>query len=109
MKRLAVLSFLVLGVFLIQFTIQPVLAGEVDVLIEKLVEKGILSEPEAKQILGEMQKEREKQKATVKEVATEAAKETAKKTAKEETKTAWLKLPNPSSWSQRNNFVMSGS
>lgn len=47
MKRLAVLSFLALGVFLIQFTIQPVLAGEVDVLIEKLVEKGILSEPEA--------------------------------------------------------------
>ncbi|MBL7203090.1 MAG: putative porin [Desulfobacteraceae bacterium] len=101
MKRLAVLSFLALGVFLIQFTIQPVLAGEVDVLIEKLVEKGILSEPEAKQLLEEIQKERVKQKDTVKEVATEAAKETAKKTAKEETKTAWSKIPK---WVQRIKF-----
>lgn len=97
MKRLAVLSFLALGLFLIQFTIQPVLAGEVDVLIEKLVEKGILSEPEAKQILGEIQKEKVKQKATVKEIATEAAKETAKK----ETETAWSKIPK---WVERIKF-----
>ncbi len=101
MKRLAVLWFLALGVFLIPFTIQSVLAGEVDVLIDKLVEKGILSEPEAKQLMKEMQKERVKQKATVKEVATEAAKETAKKTAKEETKTAMLKLPK---WVQKIKF-----
>jgi polyhydroxyalkanoate synthesis regulator phasin len=101
MKRLAVLSFLALGLFLIQFTIQPVFAGEVDVLIEKLVEKGILSEPEAKQILGEMQKEKEKEKAAVKEVATEAAEETAKKTAKKETETAWSKIPK---WVKKINF-----
>jgi polyhydroxyalkanoate synthesis regulator phasin len=105
MKRLAVLSFLAIGAFLIQFTIQPVLAGEVDVLIEKLVEKGILSEPEAKQILEEIQKEKVKQKATVKEIATEAAKETAKetakKTAKEKTETVWSKVPK---WVQRIKF-----
>lgn len=98
MMKLVAISFLALGVFLIPFTIQPVLAGEVDVLIDKLVEKGILSRADAKQLMKEMQKERVKQKATVKDVATEAAKETAKKTAKEETKTAMLKLPK---WVQK--------
>lgn len=55
-------------------------AAEVDVLINKLVEKGILSQSEASALLQEMQKEGARQQAEVKQAASEAAKEEVKKT-----------------------------
>ena len=46
MKKLAVITFLgmLLVLFSISFSIQPGWAGETDVLIKKLVEKGILNQ-----------------------------------------------------------------
>ena len=52
--------------------------SEVDVLINKLVEKGLLSESEAKQLLNEMQKESARQKAEIEQVAADAAKKEVK-------------------------------
>jgi len=73
----AMLSMLVvlLGAF------QPSRAGEVDLLIQKLVEKGILTQDEAKALVQEMQREKAKEEAGVREVA------------KEETKKASMELP----------------
>ena len=75
-------------------------ASEVDVLINKLVEKGILSQQEAGQLLNEMQKEGARQETTVKETAEKVAKETAQKTVKNESK-SWAKLPK---WVNRIHF-----
>lgn len=86
-----------LGVLFFVFGSVPSYSAEVDVLINKLVQKGILTQEEATTLLKEMQKEGVRQKATVKEVATEAAKETAKKTAKEAVEKEskiWAKLPS---------------
>jgi polyhydroxyalkanoate synthesis regulator phasin len=60
----------------------PALSGEVDILINKLVEKGILNQSDAKQLITEMQKESARQEDAVKRVASEAATDTAKKEAK---------------------------
>jgi predicted porin len=60
----------------------PALSGEVDILINKLVEKGILNQSDAKQLITEMQKESARQEDAVKRVAAEAATDTAKKEAK---------------------------
>jgi len=59
-------------------------------LINKLVEKGMLSVSEAQELLTEMQKENDRQKAEIKQVAVEAA--------KEEAKTTKVKLPK---WVER--------
>jgi polyhydroxyalkanoate synthesis regulator phasin len=75
-------------------------ASEVDVLINKLVEKGLLSQQEAGQLLKEMQKEETRQETTVKETAEKVAKETATKTVKEESK-SWAELPK---WVNRIHF-----
>jgi len=73
-------------------SIAPSLAAEVDVLINKLVEKGILSQQEAEFLLKEMQKEGARQDITVKETAEKVAGETARKTVKKESET-WAKIP----------------
>lgn len=78
----------------------PGLAAEVDVLINKLVEKGVLSQEDARQLLNEMQDEGARQEQTVKEVATEAAQEAAKKTVKAEAQN-WAKVPK---WVERIKF-----
>jgi polyhydroxyalkanoate synthesis regulator phasin len=75
-------------------------AAEVDVLINKLVEKGVLSQQDARQLLNEMQGESARQKQAVKEVATQAAQEAAKTTVKKEADT-WAKVPK---WVERINF-----
>jgi len=54
MERLAVV--VLLGIFLILSSNQPVLAGEVGILIEKLVEKGVLTRSEARELLKKSQK-----------------------------------------------------
>ena len=65
---------MLLVLFSISFSIQPGWAGETDVLIEKLVEKGILTQSEANELLKETKKEAAKEKAEIEEVAKEAAK-----------------------------------
>ncbi len=60
----------------------PAPAGEVDILIEKLVEKGVLSSSEAKEIVTEIQKESVKETEVVKKVAAETAKEVVKEEGK---------------------------
>ncbi len=76
MKKIAIITFLgmLLVLFSISFSIQPGWAGEVDVLIEKLVEKGILTQSEANELLKETKKEAAKEKAEIEEVAKETAK-----------------------------------
>lgn len=69
------------------------IAGELDVLINKLVDKGILTQTEASALLQEMQKEGARQQAEVKQVAAEAA--------KEQVKTASMKLP---AWVEKVKF-----
>ena len=75
-------------------------ASEVDVLINKLVEKGILSQQDAGQLLNEMQKEGARQETTVKETAEKVAKETAEKAVKKGSE-SWAKLPK---WVNRIHF-----
>jgi len=67
-------------------------ASEVDSLIKKLVEKGILSATEAKELVGEMEKEDQKQQEEI----TQAA----KKAAVEETKR--MSLPK---WAEKIDFT----
>lgn len=78
MKKLIYLSW-VLSIFLIPFdNSNSALAGEVDILIKKLVEKGVLSPSDAEGLVKEIQKESAKEKEAVKEVAPETAKEVVK-------------------------------
>ena len=76
MKKLTIITFLgmLLVVFSISFSTQPGWAGETDVLIEKLVEKGILTQSEANELLRETKREAAKEKAEIEEVAKKAAK-----------------------------------
>ncbi len=76
MKKLLMIVFC-LAMFLLAVQV-PAFAGEVDVLINKLVDKGILTQGEAGALLQEMQKEDVRQQAEVKQVAAEAAKEQVK-------------------------------
>jgi len=71
-------------------------AGEVDLLIQKLVEKGLLTKEEAKALLMEMQKEKPKEEAIK-----EAAEEKAREPAKEKTEKAALDLPD---WVKNTKF-----
>ena len=99
MKRIALMVCLA-GAFLVSVASGPSYAAEVDVLINKLVEKGVLSREEAGQLLNEMQKEGARQETTVKETAEKVAKETAEKTVKEGAQT-WAKIPD---WVNRISF-----
>ena len=92
MKKISLIVFIITGL-LITFGSTQSWGGEVDLLVNKLVEKGILSHPEALQLLNEMQEEGAKQEVAIKEVATEAA--------KEEIKTSGLKLPT---WADKIDF-----
>jgi len=89
-----------MAALLFSFSLATSQASQVDVLINKLVEKGLLSPGEAKELLNEMQKEGARQETTVKETAEKVAKETAQKTVKEESKT-WAKVPK---WVNRIHF-----
>ncbi len=81
----------VLSIFLIPFdNNSSALAGEVDILIDKLVEKGVLSSSEAEELVTEIQKESAKETEEIKEVAAE----TAKEVVKEEGKKGGFEIPN---------------
>jgi len=56
MKKISLIVFIVTSL-LIAFGITQSWAEEIDILVNKLVEKGILSHSEAQQLLNEMQKE----------------------------------------------------
>ena len=73
MKR--IIRIILVGVVCFGFTNTPVMAGEVDILIKRLVEKGILTRSDAEDLLAEMQREDEREKGEIKEVAAETAKE----------------------------------
>ena len=81
MKKLTCI-LAVLGLVFAGSMNNPAMSGEVDILINKLVEKGILNQTDAKQLITEMQKESARQEDAVKRVASEAATDTAKKEAK---------------------------
>jgi len=99
MKKIALMGCL-MGALLFGVVSGPLQAAEVDVLINKLVEKGVLSREEAGQLLNEMQKEGVRQETTVKEAAEKVAKETAEKAVKEGAQT-WAKVPE---WVNRINL-----
>ncbi len=92
MKKIALMIALI-GMVSISLGLGNARAGEVDILINKLVEKKILSQSEASQLLDEMQKETSRQKEEIKQVAAEAA--------KAEAKGASVKLP---SWVENTKF-----
>ena len=70
------LPLLVLSLFTVSgIDHKQAIAGEVDILIKKLVERGVLSSSDAKEMVDEIQKESAKEKADVKKVAAETAKE----------------------------------
>jgi len=87
MKRIALFGCLIGALFLSLGT-APSYAAEVDVLINKMVEKKLLTQQEAGQLLKEMQKEGARQETTVKETAEKVAKETAQKAVKEGAQTS---------------------
>ena len=99
MKKITIILYL-MGTLLFNYGIVPAKAAEVDVLINKLVEKRLLTNEEATQLLKEMQKEGTRQETTVKETAEKVAKETAQKTVKKESE-SWAKLPK---WVNRLHF-----
>ncbi len=85
---------------LLFFLMMPVASGpknvnasEVDILIQKLVDKGILSSEEAKGLISEIENEKQKQKEEIKKVA--------KKAAVEETKDKTVSIPK---WVEKINF-----
>jgi len=91
-----------MAAFFFSVSTAPSYAAEVDVLINKLVEKGILSRQEAELLFKEMQKEGARQDITVKETAEKVAKETAEKTVKKEAASGkWASVPK---WVNRINF-----
>ena len=97
MKKLS-LIFCLMATLFFGFGIAASHAAEVDVLINKLVEKGLLTKEEATQLLNQMQKEEVRQENTIKETAEKAAKETVQKEAKS---SGWDKVP---SWVNRIHF-----
>ncbi|OQY42833.1 MAG: hypothetical protein B6240_13595 [Desulfobacteraceae bacterium 4572_87] len=93
MKKNTLFLCLVAALFL-SVNIVPSHAAEVDVLINKLVEKGILSREEAQLLLKDMQKEGEQQEIT--------GKKTAEKTVKKEAASGkWANVPK---WVNRIHF-----
>lgn len=68
------LLFFIATVFLAALLQAPVWAGEVDILVQKLVEKGILSPQDAKEILKEVKEEAKKERAAVVKETAEAIK-----------------------------------
>ncbi|MBW2285205.1 MAG: putative porin [Deltaproteobacteria bacterium] len=102
MRRIAVILVLAAGVCLFFVAAAgPVQAGEMDILVNKLVEKGILTRAEAEALITEMRAEAERTKSTEPEPAPQpgqetspgAAPQTAKAAAVEEAKNANADLP----------------
>jgi polyhydroxyalkanoate synthesis regulator phasin len=91
MKKLAVITFfaMIFALFSISLSTLSVWAAEVDVLIKKLVEKGILTQSEANELLKETKKEAAREKTEIEEVA--------KKTVRKER----VKLPK---WVEKMNL-----
>jgi len=69
----------------------PASAPEVDVLVNKLVEKGLFTQEEARTLLIEMQKESVRGDAQVEQIARGTAKEVAQKEAKTLELPGWIK------------------
>ncbi len=83
MKKIWYLVIITVG-FFTALSLAPVSmaqAGEVDVLINKLIQKGILSESEGKDLLQQMRNESLIQEKTVRDIAAETASKTVKKEA----------------------------
>jgi hypothetical protein len=76
-KRLLVMVFMCLA--LIGLNAQVSKAAEVDVLINKLLEKNVISQDEAVQLMEDMKKEGARENEAMKTVVAEAAKEEGKK------------------------------
>jgi polyhydroxyalkanoate synthesis regulator phasin len=89
--------FAVLGLVFAGSMNDSAMSGEVDILINKLVEKGILNPSDARQLIMEMQKESARQEDAVKRVASETATDTVKK----EAKAVESKIPK---WVQNTSF-----
>ena len=70
MKKLVLIAIFAWTAFL-AFSGPQAVASEVDLLIEKLVEKGILTRSEGKELKDEIKEESAKQKEAVKEVEKE--------------------------------------
>ena len=81
MKKIALLF--VVGVICFGFGNTPVMAGELDILIRKLVEKEILTQSEAEALLTEMQREGKREEEEIRDVAAETAKEEVQELKKE--------------------------
>ena len=77
MKKIIIMLFVV-GMMTLASGSNHARAGKVDLLINKLVEKGILSYSEAVDLLTEIQKEGGRQEEEIKQAAVEAAKTEAK-------------------------------
>ena len=101
MKKIT-LFLCLMAVLFLSVNVVPTHAAEVDVLINKLVEKGILTQQEAELLLKDMQKEGVRQETTVKETAEKVAKETAEKTVRKEAASGkWASVPK---WVNRIHF-----
>lgn len=95
MNKIIWLPLLITAIFLFSFAGAPqVRAGEVDILINKLVEKGVLTEAEGRALLKEMQSEAVKLKSTVEQTESD----TPKKKDQKEAKTASVDMPK---WVQK--------
>jgi polyhydroxyalkanoate synthesis regulator phasin len=101
MKKITFFLCLMAALFL-SVNVVPSHAAEVDVLINKLVEKGILTRQEAQLLLKDMQKEGARQDQAVKETAEQVAKETAEKTVKKEAASG--KFASVPKWVNRIHF-----
>ena len=75
MKKLLLL--ICFGVLFVFINSTAVFAGQVDILIEKLVQKGILTNSEAKQMVKEIGREEKATKEKMEKIAAEAAKKAA--------------------------------
>ena len=83
MKRIRYFFICILGIFtaLSFVPIPAAQAGEVGVLINKLIQRGILSESDGRDLLREIQDEEAKQEQTVRDIAAQTASKTVEKEA----------------------------
>jgi hypothetical protein len=72
------LVFVMMCLAFVGLNMQAAMAAEVDILINKLLEKNIITQDEATQLISDMQKEGARENEAIKTVVAEAAKEEAK-------------------------------
>jgi hypothetical protein len=75
MKRNVLLLFA--GIIFLSFSSTPAKAGKESIIIEKLVEKGILSRSEAEELLRSIEEQEAREKQEIRDLAAEAAREEA--------------------------------